>query len=269
MGAKTKIDWCDSTWNPVTGCYHGCKYCYARRIAERFDGRKDRNDSNSWGLAEKRLHVYDGMVPHSEWNELEDRKTENLPYPYGFEPTLHMHKLDLPQRWKKPRTIFVCSMADLFGAWVPDKWIESVFKACAAAPQHRYLFLTKNQSRYSELMQRGIALPNTIDWMYGFTLDGEGRLPGRMPLGYKVFCSIEPILKKPDEQTLDIIALTGWCIVGAETGNRKGKVIPEKGWIDAIVRRCREAQIPVFMKESLRGLMGGDFIRERPWDWCS
>ena len=73
-----------------------------------------------------------------------DGKTTNAPYPFGFKPTFHRYRLNQPMRWTKPRDIFVCSMADLFGEWVPTEWISAVIEACKAAPQHRYLFLTKN-----------------------------------------------------------------------------------------------------------------------------
>lgn len=130
---KTKIDWCDSTWNPVTGCLHGCEYCYARRIANRFSGGGEKwKDDNLFVLDEK-FYV----------EELE----KACPYPYGFKPTLHRYRLDEYTN-KKGRNIFVCSMADLFGEWVPDSWIDEVFKACEKAPQHNYLFLTKNPERY-------------------------------------------------------------------------------------------------------------------------
>ena len=164
MGAKTKIDWCDSTWNPVTGCLHGCEYCYARRIAERFGGcwRLDLPPDTSWrgnvgerGLmgdyarhSNRKCHVLDAPeIECAVFDPPSGYRGKVKPYPYSFDPTFHRYKLDEPQRWKKPRTIFVCSMADLFGDWVPDEWIAEVFKACDAAPWHRYLFLTKNPKR--------------------------------------------------------------------------------------------------------------------------
>lgn len=111
---KTKIDWCDSTWNPVTGCLHGCEYCYARGIANRFSSHGDKWD-------DRKIHVLDEKVyaPEEERSE---------PYPYGFVPTLHRYRLNEYQN-RKARNIFVCSMADLFGDWVPDSWIYEVFEA--------------------------------------------------------------------------------------------------------------------------------------------
>lgn len=137
MGARTKIDWCDATWNPITGCYHGCEYCYARSIARRFDGKISRDDIFSRTVT----------ACGREWR-IHEAEYEVLPYPYGFEPTLHRGRLDIPQGWKKPKNIFVCSMADMYGRWVPDEWKVEVLKACAKAPQHRYLFLTKDPTWY-------------------------------------------------------------------------------------------------------------------------
>lgn len=244
MGANTKIDWCDSTWNPVTGCLHGCEYCYARKIAERF-----------------------GIKPfgHVEPAVLEEPMVlfgKRQPYPLGFSPTFHRYKLDEPQKWKKPRNIFVCSMADLFGDWVPDDWIKAVFDACEKAPQHRYLFLTKNPKRYETLFK--LRLPYLDKAMFGYSLE-TGHSEGFYPSGDDVFMSIEPLLGRLNKSDLRHIALCGWVIVGAETGNRKGKVIPEREWVTEIVDACRECDVPIFMKESLRKLMGNDFKQEFPW----
>lgn len=189
------------------------------------------------------------------------------PYPYGFYPTFHRYKLEEPQHWKKPRNIFVCSMADLFGDWVPKEWIRVVFVACERAPQHRYLFLTKNPRRYNELYK--YKLPYIYNAMFGYTLDQshtqEWFERENPPHGEDVFVSIEPITEPLNTLSLQHIAKCGWAIVGAETGNRKGKIIPEKKWVDDIATVCREAGIPLFMKESLRPIMGNDFRQEFPW----
>ena len=125
---KTKIEYADYTWNPVTGCLHECEYCYARKQAKRF--------SSIVGIPNGKIH------------DLPINFTYKCKYPYGFDPTFHRYRLDEPSQVKTPSTIFVCSMADLFGEWVPDEWIQKIFEACADAPQHRYLFLTKNPKRY-------------------------------------------------------------------------------------------------------------------------
>lgn len=140
---KTKIDWCDSTWNPVTGCQHNCEYCYARGIASRFGGHWDKNNLRHLG-ENGNIHVLEEPMCKHTTGKNRDCPVHNIqaPYPYGFDPTLHKYRLD-DYRDKKGRNIFVCSMADLFGEWVPDSWIYEVFEACDKAPQHNYLFLTK------------------------------------------------------------------------------------------------------------------------------
>lgn len=288
MGYKTKIDWCDSSWNPVTGCLHGCEYCYARRIANRFGGgyRFDLQPDSSWRKerdggfppvlvgdyayhSDHSLHVLDeyatsySCIPYQESDP-----AKKAPYPFYFDPTFHRYKLNELARWKKSRTIFVCSMADLFGEWVPDEWIEAVINACLAAPQHRYLFLTKNPARYMHLISNGIIPENQPNFWFGST----ATIP-EMEFFWcdevNTFVSIEPILAPFEDLTdegVDPASKTNWIIVGAETGNRKNKVVPQKSWIDEIVSAAKKAGTPVFMKESLREIMGDDFKQEFPWE---
>lgn len=250
---KSKIEWCDSTWNPVTGCLHECEYCYARRIANRFKGY-DKITLPDLSIS-KGLNVLE--VPAAKNGEV-------APYPFDFNPTFHKYLLDKPQSWKKPRTVFVCSMADLFGEWVPDSWIEEVFAACEKAPQHRYLFLTKNPQRYGELARAG-KLPKKDNMWYGSTLDSmrAKRYPGR--LSDNTFVSIEPLTEYMDVG-LGSFGSAEWVIIGAETGNRKGKVTPEKEWIDIICEAADITHAAVFMKDSLLPIVGeANMRREFPW----
>lgn len=284
MGKKTKIDWCDSSWNPVTGCLHGCEYCYARRIAERFGGGwhfhtepdeqwragRDYNyiPCGDWAYhSNGGLHVLDECalnVPYKPYPG-EELPKDKAPYPFYFDPTFRRYKLDEPQHWKKPRNIFVCSMADLFGDWVPDEWISEVFAACEKAPQHRYMFLTKNPERYIQLAEAG-KLPKGGRYWYGSTATHE-QMDVYWAQEYNTFVSIEPILERFDcDGVKEASTFTDWIIVGAETGNRKDKVIPKKAWIDEIAEYAKQSGVPIFMKESLRGLMGDSFRQEYPWD---
>jgi protein gp37 len=200
------------------------------------------------------------------------RVGRKLPYPYDFEPTFHRYKLEEPQHWKKPKTIFVCSMADLFGEWVPDEWIRAVFEACSAAPQHRYLFLTKAPDRYQRLAIGGMLSTSENIW-YGTSTpkvtDNAFFSRPSFENGpyYHTFISIEPILERFGMGgNFGTVALTDWVIVGAETGNRKGRVIPQKEWIMELAEECAKRDKPIFMKESLRGIMGDDFRQEFPWE---
>ena len=240
---KTKIDWCESTWNPVTGCYHECSYCCARGIANRFSGHGER-----WN--DDKLHVLDNKI-YAEESETAE------PYPYGFVPTLRRYRLNEYEK-KKGRTIFVCSMADLFGSWVPDSWIEEVFTACDKAPQHNYIFLTKNPTRYTDLSRKGILRTGENMW-YGFSQTGEEEL-NLIYLEQHVnfFVSAEPLLKPIS------VILGDWVIVGAETGRRKDKITPKREWIENIVSDCKKYDIPIFMKSSLADIWGEPLIQEFP-----
>ena len=138
---RTRIEWTDFTWNPVTGCLHDCDYCYARKLTVRFPAN----------------------------------------FPSGFAPAFHPERLGQPCRVKRSSRVFVCSMADLFGAWVPDDWIGAVFDAVRSCPRHTFQFLTKNPARYASL-----DLPANA-W-YGTTVDrasvvGPDRRPARVSAG--------------------------------------------------------------------------------------
>ena len=250
---KTKIEWCDSTWNPVTGCLHGCDYCYAKRIADRFKTHD--------------VSVGENVVAMELNNPFEIENGKKQAYPFGFTPTLHRYRLSDFKK-KTGRTIFVCSMADLFGEWVPDEWIEEVFAACKAAPQHRYLFLTKNPNRYADLHFKG-KLPTGNNMWYGVTpTETLSRSDYFYAGAYHTFASIEPILEECSEE-LEFMCDTfaQWVIIGAETGRRKGKVIPQKEWVINIIKTCIESNTCFFMKDSLVPIVGEEnMFRMLPWD---
>ena len=269
MGDKTKIDWADASWNPVTGCLHGCEYCYARRIAERFRAKEF---SGAYTVNEEE------NVPRTTYELEEPAKRcctdakglhvyEKAPYPFGFVPTFHRYRLDDPKHWTKPKNIFVCSMADLFGEWVPDEWILEVMEACVKAPQHRYMFLTKNPSRYVDLFSRG-KLPTSDNMWYGTstpTSHHEFFFAGFV----NTFVSIEPILEPFTDlcdNGIQPVKKCNWIIVGAETGSRRNKVVPEKSWISELMDASKMTNTPLFMKDSLRDIMGDDFIQQFPWE---
>ena len=258
---KTKIDWCDSSWNPVTGCFHDCEYCYARKMATRFAGFQPEENPDDYKFRRGGTIVeLDGIQARKQKNG----KIVPAPYPFGFTPTLHRYKLDEPQYWKSPKTIFVCSMADLFGEWVPDEWIDDVFRACDNAPWHRYMFLTKNPQRLCD-RANDRRLPARDNWWYGTSVTNRGDKFFGGRIRDNVFLSVEPILGDMDAG-IGSFGGARWIIVGAETGNRKNKVVPEKAWINEIVDAARLTGAAVFMKESLRGIMGEDFRQEWPWE---
>ena len=207
---RTGIEWCDYTFNPVTGCLGPdgkgpCPYCFARKIAERFHG------------------------------------------PAGFIPAFHAERLNDPMKMKKPQTIFVCSMSDLFGEWVPDLWIEQVFAEIQKAKQHTYIFLTKNPSRY-------LRIPGTYfskNTWFGTSVTGIKDVDRiyelqKLPFANR-FISFEPLLA--DIAHLDLTDI-GQVIVGAQT-NPDHYVGLE--WVMKICEEADRVGAKVFMKDSLAG----------------
>lgn len=283
MSKKTKIDWCDSTWNPVTGCLNGCKYCYAEKIANRF------SDPSNRGL----LFLADDFT-------YETSIKPKYAYPYGFRPSFHRYRLDEPEKMKKSSKIFVVSMGDLFGDWVPDEWIQKVFDACKKAPWHKYLFLTKNPKRYMQVMLESDPCTNCEEYldappncMFCKVSEDYKKFKNQIWLGAaatnknqlyeankaffdlsdkteNLFYSIEPLCEEMcDHMMYDYeygqpFDWCKWVIIGAETGNRKDKIVPKKEWVQHIVDQCRAADVPVFMKDNLAAVWGDDLIREYP-----
>lgn len=264
---KTKIDWCDSTWNPATGCLHGCEYCYARNISERFKARE---------LGEFGEEKVNGNYIYELNSPLLQRTSNGAcmksAYPYGFAPTLHRYRLN-DYIGKQGRNIFVCSMADLFGSWVPDSWIEEVFAACEKAPQHNYLFLTKNPVRYSLLQDKEKLIKKPNMW-YGNSITNKEQMEiadyetGLLGGKARTFFSIEPLLEDTTQSEYWKNSCSkwymDWVIIGAETGRRKDKIVPERKWIENIVNDCEKEDIPVFMKSSLAEIWGEPLIQEFP-----
>ena len=250
---NTKIEWADMTWNPLTGCYHGCSYCYAKRMAERFASKDPEAMKKAWGQEGSVLvldapYVYDGKFE---------------PYPYGFLPTFHTHRLHDLEKIREPKKVFVCSMADLFGAWVPDWIISMVFEACRRSPQHKYLFLTKNPARYDDLIDEGFLSAEDENFWLGSTVTDLSR-PSHWNTENHTFWSCEPLMAPWPERPVDPNHrkfFPEWVILGAETGNRKGKVVPEKSWVDNIVHKCCDMGTAVFMKDSLIPVVGEDEMR--------
>ena len=184
MASNSPIEWTESTWNPVTGCNKlspGCKNCYAERLAKRLKAMGQPNYRN------------------------------------GFKLTLQPHMLELPLKWKKPQTIFVNSMSDLFHKDVPFEYIEQVFDVMKRAHWHRFQVLTKRADRLEELSNYLEWAPNI--WM-GVSVESQKyvhRIDNLRATGAKVkFLSLEPLLS-----ALKDLDLTGidWAIVGGESGH--------------------------------------------------
>jgi len=254
---RTKISWADVTWNPVTGCRADCEYCYARSIARRFG-----NGGASAGMLHDINMVGDPPA-------IDTAAYKGSQYPYGFEPTLHRYRLGEPAAQRKPKTIFVCSMADLFGEWVPDSWLDAVFAACDAAPWHRYIFLTKRFERFRRLSLEH-RLPERDNFLYGFTATTKREIKQACIVPRADFVCIEPLRDDSIQDLgawlvdLNLKPIWKWVILGIETGGRKGRFVPGKQIIKNMTFACRSAGIPLYMKEGLESIAGSPLLQQKP-----
>jgi protein gp37 len=236
----TKIEWTDETWNPVTGCVKisaGCKHCYAETFAERF---------RDVVMPNGKLHVFHG----------------------GFEPTLRPARIDQPLSWKTPRMVFVNSMSDLFGEFVPDAFLASVFEVMRATPQHTYQVLTKRAGRLESWTQRAPWLSEATHIWLGVSVEDRkygvpriARLRGAVA-GTR-FLSIEPLLE--DVGTLDLRAID-WVIVGGESGPRARAM--DASWARNVRDQCARAGVAFFFKQwgGIQKHRTGRVLDGRTWD---
>ena len=232
--SKSKIEWTESTWNPVTGCNKlsaGCKNCYAERMSRRL-------------LA-----------------------MGNVNYANGFEVTEHPHMLDKPRRWRKPQRIFVNSMSDLFHPEVSFNFIAEVFETMRVADHHIYQVLTKRPDRMLEYVteRETEGLPPHI-WL-GTSVE-QRRWLSRVDLLRRVpaavrFLSLEPLLEHLGEFSLSGI---DWVIVGGESG--PGARGMERDWVVSIRDKCLAESVPFFFKQwgGVIKSKAGRLLDDRTWD---
>ena len=216
MADKSKIEWTDATWNPVTGCTKitsGCDNCYAERLAERWRG-----------------------VP-------------GHPYEQGFDIRLWPSRLDQPARWRKSRMVFVNSMSDLFHKDIEPQFVDHVFDTMEAVDRHVYQILTKRSSLMKSYLQRRYAgglAPGHI-WC-GVSVEDQSatariRHLQSAPATVR-FLSIEPLLGPIGTINLDGIS---WVIVGGESGPRARSMRRE--WVCDVRDQCVRAAVPFFFKQ--------------------
>jgi protein gp37 len=236
MSEKSKIEWTDSTWNPVRGCTKvspGCKHCYAETFAERFRGVK------------------------------------NHPFEFGFDLRLVPEKLGDPIRWSVPRRIFVNSTSDLFHEQVPDEYIETVCRVMLAANWHTYQILTKRADRMNRLLRTRLAeAAGASHIWWGVSVENRQHGLPRIDLLRRArpsiaFLSIEPLLE--DMGPVDLGGIH-WVIVGGETGLGARPIAPL--WARRIRAQCRAAKVAFFFKQwgGARKAENGRMLDGRTYD---
>lgn len=225
---KSKIEWCDYTWNPVWGCLNHCEYCYARNMAKRFYAK----------VAQK--------------NPIKEQRLKN------FVPTLLLKNLEkkIPG---SARFIFVNSMSDIF--YWDRNWLFLVFQEISKNPDKIFMFLTKTPEIYCHSFF--VEAPKNC-W-FGTTINYENRVEGLIDIAKResdhlFFVSVEPLIERIKLSKL--YNYIDWIILGAETGNRKNKYVPSE---DLIAYELEQSgQIPVFMKHNLQPYWKGKIIQEYP-----
>lgn len=231
MAISSKIEWTESTWNPVTGCTKisaGCKNCYAARMALRLQAMG------------------------------------NPRYKNGFKVTLHHDLIELPLSWKKPRVIFVNSMSDLFHKDVPFDFILKVFKAMEKASWHTFQILTKRSERLMKLapylpwpenVWQGVSVENE---QVSFRIDHLRKVPAKVR-----FLSCEPLIGPLDHLNLEGIH---WVIVGGESGSGARPMYPD--WVRSIRDQCINQNVAFFFKQwgGTQKHRTGRILDNRTWD---
>lgn len=231
MALNSGIEWTEATWNPVTGCdkvSQGCKFCYAERMAGRLQAMGQANYRN------------------------------------GFKLTLQPQALALPLGWKRPQTVFVNSMSDLFHSEVPLSYIQRVFEVMRVAHWHRFQVLTKRAARLAELNPR-LAWPANV-WM-GVSVENSDHRDRiaylkRTSAGVK-FLSLEPLLGPLPDLDLDGI---DWVIVGGESGPGSRPV--EEAWVLDLQEQCKRSRVAFFFKQwgGRNKKTAGRLLLGRTWD---
>lgn len=249
---KSRIEWTDRVWNPITGCTpisEGCKNCYAKRMATRLAGR----------------YGYDRDVP--------------------FRITIHRKRIGMPYAWKKPSRVFVCSMGDLFHKDVPDHSIREILRVMRYCPEHTFMVLTKRIERAKEFIDRldsaamqrflrgwdGQRMPENFAfdlvwpnvWI-GTSIENQATTDERIPILLQIpaavhFVSVEPMLepvnlglpgtcpKSWGKGYMAIADLLDWVICGGESGPKRRPFDPD--WARDLRDQCKASGVPFFMKQ--------------------
>jgi len=232
MSENTKIEWTETTWNPITGCSKispGCRLCYAERLTRRLRGM--------------------GQTKYAK----------------GFDQiVLHPEVLEEPEKWKKPTVVFVESMGDLLHKDVPEEFILQVFDVMNRCPQHHFQVLTKRSEQLATLSSQVVWTKNIWAGVTVENADYIYRIDDLRNTGAHIkFLSLEPLLGPIPNLNLEGI---DWVIVGGESGPGARPMKPE--WATDLRDQCIRAQVLFFFKQwgGIKKKKNGRLLEGRTWD---
>lgn len=214
------IGWASYSWNPITGCKFNCDYCYAKQMTSR-----------------------NGNI-----------------YPNGFEPTFYPHKLNIPSNTKHDdklpnNRVFVCSMADLFGSWIPDEYIWKIINVCKKELDFTYMFLTKNPDRYMDFEFTNncwLGATATNQRQYDRAIKNFKLLKNQEGISNKLYLSIEPF--KEQINCYDGLDYVDLVLIGGESkgSHYPMELQPQQEWLDSLIDDCKKSNCEYWLKSNLR-----------------
>jgi protein gp37 len=182
----------------------------------------------------------------------------------GFGVQWHPDALEIPKRWKRPRTVFVNSMSDLFHAKIPLEFVWEVFAVIEETPQHTYQVLTK-RARRLRLLSDKLSWPRNL-WM-GVSVESTenlGRIDDLREVPAAVrFLSCEPLLGELKDINLDGI---DWVIAGGESGPNARSL--DERWVTSLKEVCEDQEVHFFFKQwgGRTPKSGGRLLQGKTWD---
>ena len=252
----TKIQWATHSWPVVTGCSHagspGCDNCYAARMA---------------ATRLKHHPRYKGLA------EMSNGKPR-----WTGEVRLNEDVINEPYKWRKPRTVFIASMGDLFHPKVPFIFVVKVFSAVILTQNCTFLVLTKRPERMKEFFSSWkMSCPPNV-WL-GVTAENQQAANERIPVLVDTpaalrFVSCEPLLGRvslrrwmwspavTEGYPYDLRKVGDgwmgykcgfpdgikWVIAGAESGPNRRRA--QLDWFRHLRHQSAEANVPYFLKQA-------------------